>query len=265
MSDASFHSARERAAAFVAAHGSALDTARAELLLGRGAADTVLARLDWRAEPASTARRALAVCDDLRLLHAPPVEKLARELAGSQAQDGGWAAGQPLEERLCATGMIAGHLTKTRVVRPATLGAAADFLAEQWSPERVRGGSWESLAAYAHLFANTDHEFADRILQWCGRELSRGFATRTLDAVRTARVLVHCDAHGLPGGHLAPDELAAALLAEQEADGGFPPGQGSGTAARVESTLDALVALVRLARGAPSADPRGPGNRSIDP
>lgn len=250
--------AGERAAAFVAARGDTLARARAEALLGRAPARIVLERLDWTALPVSVARRTLGVCDDLHALDAPPVRTLAVELASAQAADGGWCEDRPLGERLFETGMIAGHLTKARSARPEVLLGAAGFLAAHWSPDRVRGGAWDAIAAYAHLFANVDHELADAVLQWCGRELGRGFATGAFDAVRTTRVLVHCDAHGLPGARLGPADLVAALLAEQEDDGGFPaPGGEGGAGERVGATLDGLAALLHLAGSRAGGPPPG--------
>jgi len=67
-----------------------------------------------------------------------------------------------------------------------------------------------------------------------------------LDAVRTARVLVYCDAHGLPGAQLAREDLVVALMTEQGADGGFSKWEGERARDAVTSTLDALVALRRL-------------------
>jgi len=135
--------------------------------------------------------------------------------------------------------MSAGYLAKTRWARPALLLGAAEFLAAQWSPDLVQGGSWRAIAAHAHCFANVDHDASDAILQWCGRELGRAFVTRAFDAVRTARVLVYCDAHGLPGSQLSREDLIVALLTEQRDDGSFADG--------VTSTLDGLVGLRRLA------------------
>jgi hypothetical protein len=94
------------------------------------------------------------------------------------------------------------------------------------------------IAAFASCFANVDHDESDAILQWCGRELGRAFVTRAFDAVRTARVLVSCDAHGLPGAQLAREDLVIALVTEQRADGSFADG--------VPATLDGLVALRRM-------------------
>ena len=70
------------------------------------------------------------------------------------------------------------------------------------------------------------HEDSDAILQWCGRELERGYRAGAFDAVRTARVLVDCDAPSLPGARLAAGELVAALLGEQAPDGGWPAAGG---------------------------------------
>jgi hypothetical protein len=142
--------------------------------------------------------------------------------------------------------MIAGHLAKTSFVRPELLAAAAEFLARHWTPDRVQGGSWRAIAAHAHCFANTDHDASDAVLQWCGRELGRAFVTRAFDAVRTARVLVYCDADGLPGSQLARADLVVALVTEQGSDGGFPIWEGDGARDAVGSTLDGLVALRRL-------------------
>lgn len=166
--------AAERAAAFVRAHGSALDRARAAVLVGAGPVAGALDALEAEgpAEGLFALQRALHVCDDLRALHAPLVERACAQLGATQAADGSWsdAAADPL----CATGMLAGYLAKTRYARAQTLQSAADFLAARWSPDLVQGGQWRNIAAYAHLFANFDHERSDEILQWCGRELARG-------------------------------------------------------------------------------------------
>jgi len=233
------------AAAYVDARGDALARARAAALIGRAPAADAVAQLAPERSDAASLRAALEVCDDLRALEDPRAEAWARELASGQARDGGFAPGLPSDVRWFETGMIAGQLAKTRCARPASLLAAADFLARDFSPERVQGGSssWGAIAAHAHCFANVDHDASDAILQWCGRELSRGFLTRAFDAVRTARVLVWCDAHGLPGAQLAREDLLIGLLTEQESDGGFA---AWGDRDAVASTLDGLVALRRL-------------------
>jgi hypothetical protein len=227
-----------RAAAYVEAHGDPLARARADALVGRGAASDAIALLAPTPDPASL-REALATCGDLRALGDPRVRDWAEALARDQAGDGGFAPALPPEARRFETGMIAGLLARTRYARPQLLPAAAEFLAAQWSPDLVQGGSWRMIAAFAACFANVDHDASDAILQWCGRELGRAFVTRAFDAVRTARVLVSCDAHGLPGAQLAREDLVIALLTEQRADGSFADG--------VAATLDGLVALRRLA------------------
>jgi hypothetical protein len=227
-----------RAAAYVEAHGDPLARARAGALIGRGAASDAIALLAPMSDAASL-REALATCDDLRALDDPRVRAWAEALARDQADDGGFAPALPPETRRFETGMIAGLLARSRYARPELLPAAADFLAAQWSPDLVRGGSWHMIAAFAACFANVDHDASDAILQWCGRELGRAFVTRAFDAVRTARVLVSCDAHGLPGSQLAREDLVIALMTEQRVDGSFADG--------VAATLDGLVALRRLA------------------
>jgi hypothetical protein len=67
------------------------------------------------------------------------------------------------------------------------------------------------------------------------------------DAVRTARVFALCKAHALPGSRLAAPELVAHILDEQMDDGGYASPGDSNNRARVAQTLDALVALERLA------------------
>jgi hypothetical protein len=233
----SIASAALRAAAFVDARGDALARARAAALVGRGAAADAVALLAPTADPASL-REALVICDDLRALDDPRVAAWAEALARDQSDDGGFAPAQAPEPRRFETGMIAGALAKTRCARPSILFAAAEFLAAQWSPDLVQSGSWRMIAAFGSCFANVDHDASDAILQWCGRELARAFVTRAFDAVRTARVLVSCDAHALPGAQLAREDLVVALLTEQRADGSF--------ADTIAATLDGLVALRRL-------------------
>ena len=236
----------ERAAVFVARRGDALARLRAEALLGRADPTEVVARLAPASGDPASLRAALEVCDDLRALGDPRVGEWVAALAGAQDPDGGFALGLPLEERLFETGMIAGHIAKTRYARPESLAAAGDFLSAHWDPDLVRAGSWNAIAAYAHFFANAAHDAGDAVLQWCGRELSRAFLTRAFDAVRTARVLVYCDAQSLPGAELRADDLLVALVTEQGPDGGFPARAGEGARDPVASTLDALVALRRL-------------------
>jgi len=242
----------ERAAAFVDARGDELARRRAAALLGRCEPGRALEALDADAALADVGamRRLLALCDDLRIPDAALAGRAARELGSAQAADGSWAeaADAGVDARLVTTGMLAGYLAKTPFVRPETLAAAGDFLAGHFRPERLQGGRWLEIAAYAHYFANAPHEHADEVLQWCGRELERGFRTRAFDAVRTARVFAWCDALALPGARIDAQELWLALISEQGPDGGFVPAAGAATHERVAHSLDALVALARLWR-----------------
>jgi hypothetical protein len=177
------------------------------------------------------------------------VERAARHLARAQRPDGCWEPARGASEGAAieATGRIAGVLARTPCVKSRTLDAAADWLAERFAPERVQGFAIGALGAYAATFANIAHEASDAILQWCGRELERGFRAGAFDAVRTARVLVDCDAPSLPGARFAANEVVAALLREQEQDGGWPS-RGGEPACRIARTLDALAGLARLSR-----------------
>jgi hypothetical protein len=184
---------------------------------------------------------------DLRALDSPLGRRLAEALAHVQADDGSFGtAASDEEERVFATGRLASALSGLRSVRRRLLDRAADFLAARFTPERMGGFAWRPLAAYTPCFTNIAHERGDEILQWCGRELERGFRARRLDAVQTARILVDCDARSLPGGKVDAREIVVALVAEQDADGGWPSPDDAGPDARVNRSLDGLTALVRL-------------------
>jgi hypothetical protein len=230
-----------RAARFVAARGDALASARARVLAREASADDALAQLDE-----SDALATLRICEELGARSDARVERVAVRLAQEQADDGGFAAElSDLDLRLQLTGMLAGYLSKTPFARPELLDAAGDFLALHFAPERVQDLQWASLAAYAHFFANAPHDASDGVLQWCGRELERGFRVRAFEASQCAWLLACCDAHVVPGARLEPAELAEALLAEQASDGGFglPVAE---PAVRVEATLMALVGIRHL-------------------
>jgi hypothetical protein len=233
-----------RAARFVAARGDALATARALALAREGSVADALLRLDAHA---SDAELCLRVCDELGSSSDGRVERVARRLGAEQATDGGFAPElSDLDLRLQRTGLLAGLLAKTAFARPELLDAAGGFLARHFAPERVQEFRWQNLAAYACFFANAPHDASDAVLQWCGRELERGFRSRAFEASQCAWLLAACDAHVLPGARVAPAELAGALLAEQSADGGFglPVAEA---AARIDATLAALVGLRHLA------------------
>jgi hypothetical protein len=249
--NADISAAVQRAAAFVESAGDEVAIERARALTGTQPASVVVERLrDLGPEPpVSRLLRALGILDDLLCMNANPVERACERLAAVQQRDGSWSDREdaPEDERIFSTGMIAGYLAKTPFVRQSILASAADFLASRWEPERVKGSAWGANAAYFHCFALVRHEQADAILQWCGRELERGFLMGVYDAVRTARVFALCRAHALPGSRLAASELVARILDEQMDDGGYALPGDTSHRARVAQTLDALVALERLA------------------
>lgn len=236
--------ARERAKAFALEHGSVLACARARALAGDAASDAAL-RLVPEPEDAPATLFALEVCEELRALRAPLAQRAGGVAATLQADDGGFGdPSSPLDERLRLAGGLGGALARTPFARPETLDGAGTFLATHFSPERVQEFQWGNIAAYAHFFANALHDASDEILQWCGRELERGFRARRFDALATARVLVSCDAHALPGARLEREELLLALITEQGGDGSF--GADPAPSARVEAALHGLRALTFL-------------------
>jgi len=253
-------------------HGAALDRLRLEALAG-AAAEPARAALEERqrpdgsfptlpgraaGDPATATADALEALGQLGVRRARSVEAAVGWLAAAQAQDGAWSAEPGGEgegegagarapaERIALTGRVGGLLARSVYVRPAILAAAGDWLGRHFDPALVEGpdpASVARLTGVAAFFANTPHAAADEVLQWCGRALEKGFRAGSLGGLGAARVLDACDAVALPGSRLAPGEVVLALLAEQEADGGWP---GSDPAARVAATLDALRALARL-------------------
>lgn len=232
--------AAARAAEFVAASGTPADRAALATFSGHGGIDRVAEALGPPPDDLPGYRRALRLFDDLDALAHPLVERMARDLERLQAEDGHW--GPDAAAAIFETGTLAGHLAKAPSASARLLDAAGDWLAARFSPERVQGFQWRGVASYAHIFANLPHAAADEILQWCGRELERGFRAGRFDAVHTARVLVWCGAPTLPGARFEGGELVEALLAEQAPDGGY------GTRDRRRCSWDAMVGLVRLAR-----------------
>jgi hypothetical protein len=197
---------------------------------------------------------ALAVLADLHGLTTPSAERAVDHLTRLQRQDGSWGRvdptapeTSPADDRLFATGMLAGYAMRTPFVRPEVVDWAGRFLSDLWSPERVEGGRLASIAAFAHFFANGGApDLSDEGLQWCGRELERGFRSGRFEAVQTLRVLFYCDARALPGATFDRVELLDRLLGEQAADGGFAALDPGGPPGRVAPTIDALMAIRSL-------------------
>lgn len=242
---------RERALRFVAEHGDALER-RLASALARDASDELESWLaaeqlpDGDFPPAGSllaCRRALAALADAGALESAPVARACRFLERSQSAAGCWRAGDEADD-VRETGLLTGLLTRTPFARASALDAAGDWLAERFSPERVQGFAWEAIAAYAACFANLPHDEADGILQWCGRELQRGFQARRFDAIRTARVLAWCDAPSIPGAGVAAPQLVTVILEAQSEAGSWPAPDGVSPACHA---LDALAVLHRFA------------------
>jgi hypothetical protein len=251
--------ARARAARFVAEWGDESALRRASVLVGSEPLGSAQRALESWAERAGVFRApggvdplaALPVLGglaDLRALDSALGLRIAEALARVQAEDGSFgAAGSDVEERVFTTGRLAAVLSGLRSVRKRLLDRAADYLAAHFTPQRVGGFAWRPLAAYTPLFTNVEHERGDDVLQWCGRELERGFRAKRFDAVQTARIWVDCGAASLPGAKVTAGEIVLALLAEQARDGSWPIPGGCDPVARVPHALDGLTALVRLA------------------
>ena len=253
--------ALRRAAGFVAMSGDPLRGRAAAALVGERPLAEAIEAFEARQRgdgafvaseepsPLAATLAILGLLDDLGALNEPLVERACAQLARIQRDDGSWSDGDAVAETaaLVTTGTLAGILAKTRWVRPRVLAAAGDFLAKRWSPDRVQRFDWRALAAHAQFFANADHELADEALQWCGRELERGYRQGRFDAIRIARVFAYCDARALPGARIEARELAAAIRSAQVEDGGWPAPGDDPSVSRVVHSFDALVALGRLA------------------
>ena len=250
-----------RAREFVARAGSPLARLRADVLAGEAPAGRVAALVESRqlasgavgpleedgeARVATTAR-ALVLLDELGCLQHPCAERAAIWLASTQDRDGSFSPGEgaSADARLLFTAALAARLARTGRVRQRVVDAAGEWVAPRFSVERVQRGDWGAIAAFFPFFADHEGELADAALQWCGRELERGFRTGRFDALRTARVFVLCAAQALPGAKLDARELVPTILAQQARDGGFGA-PDTPDWERVERTLDAMLACVRL-------------------
>jgi hypothetical protein len=250
-----------RARGFVARAGSPLAKLRADVLAGEASVASAVAFVEARQLPGgavgpleaeggagvATTARALALLDELGGLQHACAERAALWLASRQERDGSFAPdpGAREDARLLFTASLVARLARSHRVRQSVLDAAGEWVAARFSVERVQRGDWEVLAAFFPFFADHPDELADAALQWCGRELERGFRSGRFDALRTARVLVLCQAQALPGARVDARELVPAILALQAGDGGFAAPDAPG-GERVERTLDAMLALARL-------------------
>jgi hypothetical protein len=250
--------AAERAAAFLAGAGDDLFAAWAAALVGCGAAEVGAEAVVKRQLPDGSfgelteTRRVLALLDDVGARGGPVAERACAWLRSSQSPQGCWGA--PGADAVFETGVLTAILARVGCAPADLLDAAADWLAGRFSPEAVKGFRWSPLAAYAAAFANHPHDAGDGILQWCGRELERGWRAGRFDAVRVARLLLWCDAPSLPGGSVAVGEVVPALRESQAADGSFADGARvpvaerrveEGAARQRQATWDGLVALLR--------------------
>lgn len=233
------------AVAFLEERGDDLGSRWAGVMVGEGDAQAAAEAIVTRQRPDGSlgslaeTRRVLALLDDVGARTGPVQEQAIAWLAKQQAADGSWGEA---EAAVFETGVLVGLLARSPSAPTRVLERAGDWLAARFSPDAIEGASWLPLAGYAAAFANLAHEASDGILQWCGRELTRGFRQRQLDAVRCGRVLLWCDAPALPGGALEAGEVQAALLAQQAADGGWPGPEE----ARALMAWDGLVGLLRL-------------------
>lgn len=288
----SFEAALRRAGEFVAREGAELDRVYLSTLLRERDATALLSGLaglqrddgaiaDWRdgaiagwrgsaaagwrsgavAEDAAgeaSTLRALSLLDALGLLDHPVPEAAAAFLIARQGADGGWGAAEDsAAARIARTGEAGGLLAKSPFARPAVLRAAERFLAERWSVEALRAGGCAAILAHVHLlaaFPAAESEIADEALQWCGRELERGFRSGAFSAVEVAQVFCRARARALPGARIEAAELAAAIATAQQPDGGWPAPNAApqfadalpAGAARLDAALLAVEALLRL-------------------
>jgi hypothetical protein len=263
MADAehALEDALRRARAFVARSGDAADRIRVDALLGlrppRDAEQALSSRREAASADPEAAAELFEALSELRLLRGALAAECSKAVERLQRADGSWCAGGaqadagpllPLgleghADALFLTALLGGFLGLTGAALETTDVAGA-WLAARWSPDLVQSGSWHAIASLLHFFANVDHELGDEVLQWCGRELERGFRSGAIDALHTARAFVLCEATSLPGARLSGREVLEALLASQDEGGGFPSRPGGPP--EVAATLHAVAALTRL-------------------
>lgn len=253
--------ALERAVSFVDEHGGELDRLHASVLLREQPAMPLLDALEarqredgalapWRGEAATgvaSTTAALSRLDALGLLDHPLPERAVGYLLAAQAEDGSFsdASDEGAEQRLLRSGEVAGVLAKTPFAPPSALRRSETFLAAHWSAQELKGPTPARIECYAPLLANWISPLSDDGLQWCGRELERGFRSGRFAPLAVARVFLRARARALPGARLEGRDVRAALLPLQHGDGRFEasePGRDP-----VDATLDAMEAILRLA------------------
>ncbi len=251
----------DRATAFVRAHGPAFELALMDTLGGRlpgEALEQTLAALqhesggfaparagDAGAGPVQATLSALSVLDAFGRPNAPPVARAASFLGARQQPDGSWAEPDDAPEpaRIRLTAAVCGRLARTRHGRASVLERGGAWLERHWDLERLAVDGLPGVTAWFEACASQPLEIADEALQWCGRELEKGFRAGVFDALGTARVFVACGARALPATRLEAAELVPSLLALQQQDGGWP---GADPAERVRNSVDACIALARF-------------------
>lgn len=257
---AEVEAALRRAHAFVSAHGDDLERVRVEIALGLCAWGDAVVVIEPRVVEAGDPRRAAALLlalAELRLLRSAVAQPFVSICESLQRMDGSWSvtdsasidllpaftAGE--SDPVVLTATIAACLAHSGAARRGTVDAAGHWVASRWSADLAQAADAHGLAALFHFFAAVDHDLSDEALQWCGRELERGFRTQTIDAVDVARVFTRCEATALPGARMSRFEIVRALLATQRADGGWSraPAQPSDAA----TTAHASIALMPLA------------------
>jgi len=169
------------------------------------------------------------------------------------------AAPAEAEAALARTGRATGLLAKTPFARPSLLRRAEAWLASRWSVEQVQGPRYAPILAYTHALTQVDSEIADEALQWCGRELERGFRRGVFGPLAVAQVMLRARASAIPGAAIEAQEVVVGLVTAQAPDGRFAEalpedlcrGVGDDDAAArdglpVRATLLGLEALLRL-------------------
>ena len=167
------------------------------------------------------------------------VECAAGFLQSAQDEAGAWAD-PVIREPLAALALsahVCGVLGHSPFARQSTLDRGVEYLAGAWSVDRVQEGRLDIIAGYLHALSVCPSDLADEALQWCGRELERGWRIGRFAPPAVARVFVLCDAMALPAAKVSASDVVEALLDSQQPEGGWEGG--------LRSTLDAAAALAR--------------------